>query len=38
MVNGSWNGNNSAAWGAAGAGLAAATGVGAWGAGSPMYS
>ncbi len=38
MVNGYWNGNNSAAWGATGAGLAAAGGVGAWGAGSPMYS
>jgi Tetratricopeptide repeat len=38
MVNGYWNGNNSAAWGAAGVGLAAGAGVGAWGAGSPMYS
>ncbi len=38
MVNGYWNGNNSAAWGATGAGLAASAGVGAWGAGSPMYS
>jgi tetratricopeptide (TPR) repeat protein len=38
MVNGYWNGNNSAAWGAAGAGLGYAAGVGAWGAGSPMYS
>jgi tetratricopeptide (TPR) repeat protein len=33
MVNGYWNGNNSAAWGATGYG----TGVGAWGTGSPMY-
>ena len=32
-INGYWNGNNSAAWGATGYG----TGVGAWGAGSPMY-
>ena len=38
VVNGYWNGNNSSAWGATGAGLGAATGVGAWGAGSPMYS
>ena len=38
MVNGYWNGNNSAAWGATGAGLGASTGVGAWGAGSPMYN
>lgn len=38
VVNGYWNGNNSAAWGAAGYGLGAMTGVGAWGAGSPMYS
>ncbi len=38
MVNGYWNGNNSAAWGATGAGLGAAAGVGAWGAGSPRYS
>ncbi|MDR3634761.1 MAG: hypothetical protein P4L84_13235 [Isosphaeraceae bacterium] len=37
MVNGYWNGNNSAAWGAAGYGLGAGTGVAAWGAGSPMY-
>ena len=36
VVNGTWNGNNSAAWGASG--LGAATGVGAWGTGSPMYS
>ncbi len=38
MVNGYWNGNNSAAWGAMGVGLGASTGVGAWGAGSPMYN
>ncbi|AGA27108.1 tetratricopeptide repeat protein [Singulisphaera acidiphila] len=38
VVNGYWNGNNSAAWGAAGYGLGAMTGVGAWGTGSPMYS
>jgi hypothetical protein len=38
LVNGTWNGNNSAAWGATGSGLGAATGVGAWGTGSPMYS
>ncbi|MCU1376841.1 MAG: hypothetical protein JWO68_4127 [Actinomycetia bacterium] len=38
MVNGYWNGNNSNAWGAAGVGLAATSGVGAWGTGSPMYS
>jgi hypothetical protein len=37
-VNGSWNGNNTAAWGMAGAGAAAAVGVGAWGTGSPQYS
>ncbi|SIO60345.1 Tetratricopeptide repeat-containing protein [Singulisphaera sp. GP187] len=38
VVNGYWNGNNSAAWGAAGYGLGATTGVGAWGAGSPIYA
>jgi tetratricopeptide (TPR) repeat protein len=38
MVNGYWNGNNSGAWGAAGAGLGYASGVGAWGVGSPMYN
>jgi tetratricopeptide (TPR) repeat protein len=38
MVNGYWNGNNTAAWGLAGAGVAAVSGVGAWGTGSPMYS
>jgi tetratricopeptide (TPR) repeat protein len=38
LVNGTWNGNNTAAWGAAGVGLGAATGVAAWGIGSPMYS
>jgi tetratricopeptide (TPR) repeat protein len=34
MANGYWNGN----YGAWGMGAAAATGVGAWGVGSPMYS
>jgi tetratricopeptide (TPR) repeat protein len=38
MVNGYWNGNNSAAWGASGLGVGYASGVGAWGTGSPMYS
>ncbi|WP_406695546.1 tetratricopeptide repeat protein [Singulisphaera sp. Ch08] len=38
MVNGYWNGNNSAAWGVAGYGLGAMTGVGAWGTGSPVYA
>ncbi|WZO97720.1 hypothetical protein EP7_004765 [Isosphaeraceae bacterium EP7] len=39
MVNGYWNGNNSAAaWGATAVGLGAAAGVAAWGVGSPMYS
>ncbi len=36
-INGSWNGNNYAGWGAAGYGSGYAGGVGAWGAGSPMY-
>ena len=36
-INGSWNGNNYAAWGAAGYGSGYGGGVGAWGAGSPMY-
>ncbi len=38
MVNGSWNGNNSSAWGASGSGLGATPGVAAWGTGSPVYS
>jgi tetratricopeptide (TPR) repeat protein len=35
--NGTWNGNNSAGWGATGLGGGYASGVGAWGVGSPMY-
>ena len=35
--NGTWNGNNYAGWGATGLGTGYASGVGAWGAGSPMY-
>ena len=36
-INGTWNGNNYAGWGAAGYGSGYGGGVGAWGAGSPMY-
>ena len=38
VVNGYWGGNNSSAWGASGSALMASPGVGAWGAGSPVYS
>ncbi len=37
MGGGYWNGNNYGGWGATGLGLGYATGIGAWGVGSPMY-